>query len=61
MARTDLAEAEQKRPAVVVAHEHGIAAVAAGHHVANRAWIFKPGLPGHTENRPAFSKPARIL
>ena len=47
MARTDLAEAEEKRLAVVVCHKHLIAAVATGHHMINGSWIFKPGLPCH--------------
>ena len=50
MARTDLAEPEKKRLSVVVGHKHGIAAVAAGHHMIHRASILKPGLPGHEEN-----------
>ena len=50
MARTDLDEPEKKRPSVVVGHEHGIAAVAGGHHVVNRSRIFKPGLPSEVEN-----------
>lgn len=61
VAGADLSEAEDKRLAVVVGDKHGIAAVAAGHHVVDCSRIFESRLPGHAQDCASLSERTRFL
>lgn len=50
MARTALAEADEKRLPAIFGYKHGIAALAARPYKAIRTWILEPRLPSHAEN-----------
>ena len=61
VALTNLSEPEEKRLPIIVRHKHVITSVATGHHMINRSWIFKPGLPSHAALKSEIYQKARVM